>query len=323
VFSKPNFSITFQGHSYQVICKEKKIFWIIVVWFQILGVYKEIFGKVEDFQNAVLQEAKKYYYGKKFIPIYTQLGCTDVLLQYPLYSYKQDSESITEEFRKVYSHFISQNVPKSLVLSNKHNLPDATIVVNCTADLDQLRNNISRNTKDKIKKAKKMIDSGELKIYLAATPEDYQLFYTLYSQTAENKWFGAVTGMMWKSLQEFLALSDYGKLFLISDQENNPISGALCLQDGEHLIYLYGANDRRYGNAGISQFLHSYIIEYAHEHAIKRYDFLGASRIGISWDWLEKITQFKSGFGGEKVEHAGSWDLPFSKLVYWLYKNFS
>lgn len=157
------------------------------MWFQVLGVQKEIFTQLEGFQKAVLQGAKSYYHKQRFIPVYTQLGCTDVLLQYPLYSYKQDSENITEEFRKVYSHFISQNVPKSLVLSNKHNLPDATIVVNCTADLDQLRNNISRNTKDKIKKAKKMIDSGELKIYLAATPEDYQLFYTLYSQTAENK----------------------------------------------------------------------------------------------------------------------------------------
>ena len=264
------------------------------MWFQILGVNKEIFESLEDFQKALLQEAKDYYHGKRFIPVYTQLGCTDVLLQYSVQGYKQDPENITQEFMEAYSHFILQNIPKSLVPSTKHNLPDATVVIDTTADLDQLNANISRNTKDKIKKAKKMIEAGTLNIKLATFSEDYNLFYKLYSQTAENKGFGAVTRKMWKSLETFLLSSDHGRLFLISDEENKVISGALCMQDGEHLIYLYGANDRRFGNAGISQYLHAHIIEYAHEHMIKRYDFLGASRIGINGDWLEKITQFKS-----------------------------
>lgn len=157
------------------------------MWFQVLGVQKEIFTQLEGFQKAVLQGAKSYYHKQRFIPVYTQLGCTDIVLQYSLQAYKQDSENIIKQFTQAYSQFCLQNISKSLYPSSKHNLPDATVVVDCTADLDQLRNNISRNTKDKIKKAKKMIDSGELKIYLATTPEDYQLFYTLYSQTAENK----------------------------------------------------------------------------------------------------------------------------------------
>lgn len=98
---------------------------------------------------------------------------------------------------------------------------------------------------------------------------------------------------MWKSLKDYLVSCEYGKLFLIKDKDNNLISGALCLRDDNRLIYLYGANDRRYGNAGLSQYLHSYIMQYTHENGIKSYDFLGVSRIGTSGDRLEKITQFK------------------------------
>ena len=128
--------------------------------------------------------------------------------------------------------------------------------------------------------------------------------------------------LYWDS-SRFLIESDQGKLFLITDQESKLISGALCLHDRENLIYLYGANDRRYGNAGISQYLHAYIIEYAHQNKIAHYDLLGASRVGTNGDWLEKITQFKSGFGGDKVEYAWSWDLPFNKFAYWIYTRFS
>ncbi len=323
LFLKPTFEVDFQDHIYQVICKEKKIFWIIVVRFQVLGSDKTLFRSLYEFQKSLLNAAKIYYQGKKFYPIYIQLGCTQVILQYWVQEYKTNSQIINDQFKESYSLFLKQNITPVLLPSSKHNLPDATIVIDCSIDRDALMSNISKNTKEKIKKAKKMIESGSLDIRIWKTLEDYEHFYSLYSQTAENKWFGAVTPRMWKSLEEFLIESDQGKLFLITDQESKLISGALCLHDRENLIYLYGANDRRYGNAGISQYLHAYIIEYAHQNKIAHYDLLGASRVGTNGDWLEKITQFKSGFGGDKVEYAWSCDLPFNKFAYWIYIRFS
>ena len=155
--------------------------------FQVLGVDNEVFTYREDFKNGLLQEAKNYYEETTFFPIYIQLGCTQVLLQYQVQDYKENSQLILEKFNEAYSQIIILNIPIILKPSSKHNLPDATVVVDCTLPWEQIEGSISKNTKEKIKKAKKLVDKGGLDIQKTDLQEDYDSFYQLYAQTAETK----------------------------------------------------------------------------------------------------------------------------------------
>jgi lipid II:glycine glycyltransferase (peptidoglycan interpeptide bridge formation enzyme) len=115
----------------------------------------------------------------------------------------------------------------------------------------------------------------------------------------------------------------FSRLFIITDASWIVVSAAFCILEENVLTYLYGANDRRYGNAWVSQYLHRHIIQYAQDNAIPYYDLLWASGLGSKNDRLEQVTQFKLGFGWEKLEYAWSRDLVVNPIAYRMYSFMS
>lgn len=320
VFAKPVFSILREGSDYQVICKEKKIFWIIIVRFQILGVTMEQWNNCSASKKVILEGARKHYWNKLFVPIYIQLGFVDQLYVQESSKLKTDTGALLDEFIELKSTFYFQCLNLGLVSAKKHNMPDATIVIDLHKTKEELWADISKNTKEKIKKAEKGIVSHKLHIAQADKISDYELFYELYTQTAWSKGFGAVTEQMREDLVQDSVKWGYWKLFMVKSDEWELISWAFCIQNEDNLIYLYGANDRRFGNIGLSQFLHRTIIQYAKEADLHRYDFLGASWFGKENDWLAQVTQFKMGFGWMKIEYGWNWDFVLNKWLYKLYR---
>ena len=66
------------------------------------------------------------------------------------------------------------------------------------------------------------------------------------------------------------------------------------------------------------------MIEWAHSHGYKTYDFRGVSPVRNGAPVEEDIAglnRFKEGFGARYVEYVGEWDLPLRRLVYqgWRY----
>lgn len=138
-----------------------------------------------------------------------------------------DDKQILENFQLEYQKKSDYLLSLWLKPSKKHNLPDATIVVDTSKPLDQLRADIWRNTKDKIKKAEKVVTSSEFWVLSSTSQEDYEKFYELYAKTADSKGFGAVTKKMRNKLTTDAINTWYGKLFIISDNKPPypPLSG--------------------------------------------------------------------------------------------------
>ncbi len=329
VFAKPCFEISHAGRSYQVIVKDKSIFWVIVVRYQVLGINHPLDASwIKNIRKLILDKIAEYYPHKRIISLYIQFGFTEQLSQYTIADYKLNSEvhvKNTYNNLKVFEKYVNR---LGLKPSVKHNLPDATIVINVAKSTEDLREVISKNTKEKIKKAENQLKNsdGKLIFELSSQLSDYELFYQLYTTTGETKWFGAVRKWAREKLVTDSLKEGYGKLFVVKSLSNwvvTIVSAAFCLQDKDVLIYLYGWNDRSYGNKWFSQLLHRNIIQYAHDADLKWYDMLWASRIGKEHDRLANVTQFKMGFGGQKIEYAGSFDYIINNIGSWIYKAFN
>lgn len=322
IFLKPAFQVDFEWKSYQVICKEKKILWVILVRFQILWIDSWLISDnqtMQSFKESVLQWANSYYNGKKYITLYIQCWFTNVLVKNNVSRLKANEQACISEYITIKKKSDNQKLSRGLKQSRKHNLPDSTIVIDLSRSHDQLWSDVWRNTKEKIKKTEKLIQKGELLFRCSYEVLDYDLFFDLYCKTAGNKWFGAITLWMREKLKKIALDKWFSRLFIISDTSWVAVSAAFCILENNVLTYLYGANDRRYGNAWVSQYLHRNIIQYAQDNAIRYYDLLWASGLGSKNDRLEQVTQFKLGFGWEKLEYAWSRDLVVNRIAYRMY----
>lgn len=324
VFAKPCFEVVYDDISYQVICKDKKIFWITIVWYQILGIQDQVDASwLQWMKQVVLSGAKKYYKDVRFfISLYIQFGFTSILAYYDIISYKTNALRQDQEIISAIQAQTDILTWYGLSSSLKRNLPDATVVIPTNSEIQVLWEGVSKNTKEKIKKAERELHNETIACRLTTDVSDYDLFYQLYAYTGKNKGFGAVWRAQWGKLTTHALRHWYGKLFVVKSWDRL-VSGAFCIQDKDTLIYLYGGNDRNVGNKGYSQLLHWHIIQYACEKGLKWYDMLGASRAWSHQDWLAQVTQFKMWFWGYKIEYLGSFDLMLHRTATWLYRLMS
>lgn len=274
---------------------------------------------MHELKHVILQAGKLYYSKKFVIVVYIQFGFIDELCVVDTVVLKDREALFVDKFQAIKSIFDTQCRWLGLYPALKHNLPDATIIIDCSKAKEELRLDIGRNTKDKIKKAERSIISGQFVVSSSWLGSHADLFYSLYTTTADMKWFGAVTLEMRNNLIQDALVADYGRLFIIKKADGSLVSGVLCVQVDDTLVYLYWANDRSVGNIWLSHYLHRYIIQFAQEAGLRMYDMLGASRLGSQNDRLEKVTQFKLWFGWKKVEYGGSWDLILNRVLYKLY----
>lgn len=321
VFAKPCFEVLYDNVSYQVICKDKKILWITIVWYQVLGVHAQIDAAwLEWMKQATLTQAKWYYKDRRLlISLYIQFGFTTPLAYYDVTNYKITPLKQDQEVAFAAQMQADMLLWYGLVPSSKHNLPDATVVFATGSTKEMLWTDISKNTKEKIKKAERELANKLISCDLTSHVSDYNSFYELYAHTGKNKGFGAVGKRQRNKLTAHALEHWYGKLFVVRSWDR-VVSGAFCIEDEDVLIYLYGGNDRSVGNKGYSQLLHWRIMQYAHEKWLKRYDMLGASRAWSTQDRLAQVTQFKMWFWGYKMEYLGSFDLILHRAATWIYR---
>ena len=104
-----------------------------------------------------------------------------MLAEYDVNDRKKEHQIIEDDFEKNLEKFESNCSELRLVKAKKHNLPDATIVINVTQSLETLWMQVGRNHKDKINKAKKAVLNSVFSIQYSALHEDAEKFYELYA----------------------------------------------------------------------------------------------------------------------------------------------
>jgi len=86
------------------------------------------------------------------------------------------------------------------------------------------------------------------------------------------------------------------------------------------MTYLHGASSRTYRELQAPYLLHWQAIKAAQNSGLKVYDFWGIDPGDASHpDWAG-FTRFKTGFNKLKVIYPGTFDYPYSRLIYQAYK---
>lgn len=101
--------------------------------------------------------------------------------------------------------------------------------------------------------------------------------------------------------------------------DDEPLSGALCIEYGGVMSYVYGCSSAKHRNCMPNYLMQWSMIEKAISDGCHTYDFCGIPY------WYDKehknygVYHFKSGFGGEVITYAGEFDYRFKRGMAFLF----
>ena len=97
--------------------------------------------------------------------------------------------------------------------------------------------------------------------------------------------------------------------------QGKPLSGALIINYGGTMSYLYGASSNEHRDAMANYLMHWTIIKHCKELGCSAYDFMG---VPYYYDKEHKnygVYRFKKGFGGKVVNYAGEFEKVYYPIV--------
>lgn len=198
---------------------------------------------------------------------------------------------------------------KNLKKSKKSIQPIKTVIMDLNLPEEVLLSKMHHKTRYNIRLAEKRGLKLEEK-------NDVKGFWKLLKKTAKNDNFSTHNYEYYEKLLEFFSDDKELKTKIVFEiSEGKALSGAVLLTFGDTVYYLHGAMDRDYKSWMAPYLMHWEIMRWAKARGYHYYDFWG-----IDAKRWPGVTRFKLGFGGQQVEYPGSFDLPISKIWYFIYK---
>ena len=107
---------------------------------------------------------------------------------------------------------------------------------------------------------------------------------------------------------------DFIKLFF-AEYKGKAISSIIASSFGDTAAYMHGASSNEDRNVMAPYAMQWHCMKFFKEKGFKYYDLYGIDE--KKWPG---VTRFKKGFGGKEIEYFGTYDLPFDKGWYNIYK---
>jgi lipid II:glycine glycyltransferase (peptidoglycan interpeptide bridge formation enzyme) len=151
--------------------------------------------------------------------------------------------------------------------------------------------------------------------------EGMQIFYELYRATSLRDKIALHPERYYRSLFETAAKKSGADLRLwIARHEGKPLASIITLFRGSRAVYLYGASSDEERNL-----MPTYALQWAAMKAAKaqgclEYDLFGMPPTEDPTHPMAGLYRFKTGFGGQVVHRAGSWDYPLWGPAYALFR---
>jgi lipid II:glycine glycyltransferase (peptidoglycan interpeptide bridge formation enzyme) len=202
--------------------------------------------------------------------------------------------------------------------------PRRTILVDLTADRDELLRRMKQKTRYNVRLAARKGVTVR-----AGSEVDLDSFYALMETTARRDGFGIHTRAYYEAAHQFFVQAGHGQL-LLAEYEGQLLAGLVVLGLGgsRTACYMYGASSDEHRNLMPTYLLQWEAMLWAKEQGFQEYDLWGVPdedeatlEAGFTkrYDGLWGVYRFKRGFGGRLVRTAGAWDLIYAPLRYRLY----
>lgn len=153
--------------------------------------------------------------------------------------------------------------------------------------------------------------------------EDISRFWSLLEETSERDAFHTHDRAYYETMLDALSVRKGGgcKVRLwFAEHEGDVLAAAITAEFGDTVTYLHGASTSKKRALMAPHALHWRIITEAKANGYAKYDFWGVAPDDETPHPWGGITRFKRGFGGNRTEYLGAWDLPGSGLWYTLYR---
>lgn len=203
-------------------------------------------------------------------------------------------------------------VPQGRV-SKEHYLPGNTLMLDLSLSEQQLLAQMKQKGRYNIKLAHK---NG---VVVRRADESFSLnsFYDVLEETGKRDGF-KVHGIDF--YQNFLGvLGDKAHLYL-AYYEHHLIGGMLVTTFGDRATYYFGASANTHRDHMAPYALQWFAIQHAKAHGFKEYDFLGIAPEGDGKHALKGVTQFKTRFGGQRVDYHPAQVFVYKPLWWRLYR---
>ncbi len=148
---------------------------------------------------------------------------------------------------------------------------------------------------------------------------DLEPFLALTRETAIRDGFVSHDDAYLRSLYETLSPCGMARL-RVAEYEGKILAANMEIAYGDTVTYLHGASSSENRRVMAPFALHWQTMRTAREEGFAYYDWWGCNPDRVSHYYYkpawEGITRFKLGWGGERVEYAGTWDLPIHRVLY-------
>ena len=206
---------------------------------------------------------------------------------------------------------------KGIRRSSKQIQPYKSVVLNLELSEEHLLGKMHPKTRYNI-------NLSEKKGLKLEESDNIEIFWKLLKQTAKKDQFATHPKEYYEKMLKFFKYESgkelETKLFLVK-YDNKYIGGVIVMVYHNTAYYLHGAMNREYRNLMAPYFMHWEIIKALKGlndkfpmTNVKYYDFWGID--AAKWPG---VTRFKLGWGGDLKEYPGSFDIPVSKLWYFVY----
>ncbi len=148
--------------------------------------------------------------------------------------------------------------------------------------------------------------------------DDFQIFYALYSATAERDGFVIRPFDYYRRVWETFLDAGMGHL-LLAEVEREPVAGVFLFRFADKAWYFYGASASKHRKLMPNHLLQWESIRWAKAQGCSIYDFWGAPTELSAEDPMWGVYRFKLGFGAKLERHIGAWDYPVRPAMYRLY----
>ena len=212
-------------------------------------------------------------------------------------------------------------LPNGFIQSHAY-MPATTLLVNLTQSEDALQRAMHEKTRYNIRVAERK----GVTVRTATDRAALNTFVRLTEETAVRDQFRSQPADYIRATFEALVPAGMVRI-RIAEKEGTALAASFEITYGDTVTYLYGASSSTERNAMAPYALHWNAMADAKQHGYRFYDFHGVNPADETSPYFKRswegITRFKTGWGGERVNYMGTWELPRITLPYKLLRLIS
>ncbi|MBI5230451.1 MAG: peptidoglycan bridge formation glycyltransferase FemA/FemB family protein [Candidatus Magasanikbacteria bacterium] len=203
--------------------------------------------------------------------------------------------------------------------------PQTTLLLEVSRNQEVLLQEMHEKTRYNIRLAAKKDLMCRVIPATEVTKEVFNAFWNLMGETGERAGIKSHKKAYYWQLFQNASLEHASDVYLVLiSKENQALAGGVFIGSGNTLTYLYGASSNRERNSMAPYFMHWQMIQFAHTHGLRWYDWWGVNPESVSHDayknsW-EGITRFKEGFGGIRTSYPQAREFPIDACLFKAYQ---